>query len=326
MTGKKYGNLLVGSLCAVGCETIFGFSYIFTKQATENATPLALLGWRFFAAFLAMNICVLLGLLKVDLKGKKIRPVLLLVALWNPVLYFIGETVGINRTTATESGIFLACIPVASLLASALILHKKPRGRQVVGILITLCGVLATVLAAGAASSLSGIGYLFLLLAVLSYALYCVYVDKAETYTSAEITYMMLAAGAAVFITLALLEAGVTGNLGDVIGLPFHDGGFLMTILFQGIGCSVFAFFLSNLAIAKIGVNRTSSFIGIATVVSMMAGVLILGEPLSLYQFLGAVMILAGVYVANSKDHRADDSGPSGGNMAGDKSFCGRQR
>ena len=61
------------------------------------------------------------------------------------------------------------------------------------------------------------------------------------------------------------------------------------------------AFFLSNVAIAKIGVNRTASFIGIATAVSILAGVLILREPFTLFQGIGVVLIVAGVYLANSR-------------------------
>ena len=59
------------------------------------------------------------------------------------------------------------------------------------------------------------------------------------------------------------------------------------------------AFFLSNAAIAKIGVNKTSSFIGVSTIVSILVGALVLGEPLSLGQMAGAAVIVAGVYTAN---------------------------
>ena len=57
---------------------------------------------------------------------------------------------------------------------------------------------------------------------------------------------------------------------------------------------------MSNAAIARIGVNRASSFIGASTVVSILAGMLILGEPFSLMQMMGALIIIAGIYAANS--------------------------
>lgn len=295
----KQTSLMIGSLCAIGCETLYGLSYIFTKQATDHASVLALLGWRFLLAFIIMSLLAAVGLLRIHLKGKSLKP-LLWVALFSPVIYFIGETFGISLTTASESGVFLACIPVASLIASAALLRKKPTRLQVIGILITLAGVLATVFAVGASSSFSMAGYAFLLIAVVSYALYCVYVEKASDYSGAEITYGMLAAGAAVFVTLAAAEALLNGDIKSLAALPFKSKEFLTAVLYQGIGCSICAFFLSNLAIAKIGVNRTSSFIGISTVVSIIAGALILKEAFSAYQIIGAVVIVIGVYTANA--------------------------
>ena len=294
----KDNRVLTGSLCALGCEVLYGLSYLFTKQTAETASPLALLGWRFVVALAAMSLCVALGFISVRLKGRRLGP-LLRVALFCPCLYFIGETVGIRETTVTESGVFLACVPALSLLASTVILKKKPAKRQIIGILVTFLGVMTTVVAVGLSSSLSPVGYAALMLAVVAYALYSVFVDLAADYTGAEITYVMLCSGAAFYGLLALGEAAAHGALSELLTLPARSGTFLAAVLYQGIGCSVAAFFLSNAAIAKIGVNKTSSFIGVSTIVSILAGALALGEPLSVGQIVGAAVIVAGVYTAN---------------------------
>lgn len=294
----KDNRVLTGSLCALGCEVLYGLSYLFTKQTAETASPLALLGWRFVVALAAMSLCVALGFIPVRLKGRQLGP-LLRVALFCPCLYFIGETVGIRETTVTESGVFLACVPVLSLLASTVILKKKPTKRQIIGILVTFLGVMTTVVAVGLSSSLSPVGYAALMLAVVAYALYSVFVDLAADYTGAEITYVMLCSGAAFYGLLALGEAAAHGALSELLTLPARSGTFRTAVLYQGIGCSVAAFFLSNAAIAKIGVNKTSSFIGVSTIVSILAGALALGEPLSVGQIVGAAVIVAGVYTAN---------------------------
>lgn len=296
----KDKNVLYGCLCALGCELLFGFSYLFTKNATVSASALALMGWRFLIAIIVMGICTAIGVVKINLKGKNLKP-LLIVALLSPILYFVGETFGISLTSASESGAFLACIPVASVIASTLILKNKPTKQQTAGILVTLVGVLITVFAAGSSSSFSVLGYVMLFVAVIAYALYSVFVEKAANYSSAEVTVVMLAAGAVVFSFASIVEALITGSIGSLFALPFRDAGFLIAVLYQGIGCSVLAFFLSNLAISKIGVNRTSSFIGVATVVSIIAGVLILHEQFSVFQIIGAMIIIAGVYIANFK-------------------------
>ena len=300
MGKSKSNNLIIGCLCALGCETIFGLSYIFTKTGTEVASAFALLGWRFFIAIVILSICVLFGFMKMDLKGKPLKP-LFAVALFNPFVYFIGETIGISNTTASESGVFLACIPVVSLVASTLVLKKKPTKIQIIGILITLIGVMITVFAIGATSSLSIIGYVFLIMAVISYALYSVFVEKATEYTGIETSYIMILIGAIVFGTVAICEALIQGSFVELVTLPFQYSSFAMAVLYQGIGSSIIAFFLSNVAISKIGVNRTSSFIGVATVVSIVAGAVVLKETFTIYQIIGAVVIIIGVYTANMK-------------------------
>ncbi|NMD37851.1 MAG: DMT family transporter, partial [Christensenellaceae bacterium] len=246
---KTHKNIVVGSLCALACEFIFGLSYIFTKQITSNISVLALLGWRFLIAFLGMSLLLIFGFLKISLKGKSLKP-LFLIALFSPIIYFLGETYGISYTSASESGVFLACIPIASLIASTLLLGKKPKLIQIVGILITLIGVLITIFAVSTSVSFSVIGYIFLLIAVIAYALYSIFVEKAVSYTGAEITFTMLIAGLIVFSILALSEAYINNNLVTLINLPFVDKSFLIAILYQGIACSVIAFFLSNIAIA----------------------------------------------------------------------------
>lgn len=105
-------------------------------------------------------------------------------------------------------------------------------------------------------------------------------------------------------ITLAgvLLTVFAAGSISQPAALPFRDAGFLSAVLYQGFGCSILAFFLSNIAIAKIGVNRTASFIGVSTVVSVVAGVVLLHESFTAFQIVGAAIIIIGVYTANSRN------------------------
>lgn len=303
MKNSKTLDNTAGVLCALGGETLFGLSIIFTKQVTEYADALSLLGWRFLIAFVVMSLCLLLGLIKID-PARQVPEAAAARGAVEPCIYYISETVGVRYTTASESAVFFACIPVVSLVASTLLLKEKPSKTQAAGILITFAGILVTVFAVSAASSLSVPGYAFLLIAVVSYSLYTVFVSKAHGYTGAEVTYMMLLAGALLFVILAIVRAALRGSAAELIALPFNAPGFLAAVLYQGIGCSVLAFFLSNVAISKIGVNRTASFIGFSTVVSILAGALLLHESFTALQTVGVAVILAGVYIANMTTKR----------------------
>lgn len=260
--------ILLGSLAALTCESLFGLSYLFTKSATSQSSPLALLGWRFLLAFLIMQLLVTLGWVKLTIQGKSLGQ-LVKISFFSPVLYFIGETFGIKMTTASESGAFLATIPVIALMASSILLREKPNRHQVMGIGLTLVGVLLTVFALGLSASFSIPGYLMLLV------------------------------GGLVFPILALVEAVLKHQLYELLLLPIRHQAFSIAVLYQALACSVIAFFLSNFAISKIGVNKAASFIGVSTLVSILAAVLFLGEAFSQYQTFGAFLIILGVYLSN---------------------------
>ena len=302
MTEEKTNtkNIITGCLCAIGAETLFGMSFIFTRKGVVFDGVFSLLGWRFLLGFLFLGLLVLLKVVRINLKGKDIRP-LLLLSLFFPGIEYICETIGVSSTTASESGVIAATIPVVSLVMSALFLRKKPFRRQVLGIMITFAGVVITMLAVGASASFSLKGYCFLMGAVLSFSVYSVLVEKTEGFSGVEITFVMMSVGAVAFSSIAIIRAAVNGTLVQLACLPFEEPVFLAAVLYLGIGSSVMAFFLTNSAISRIGVNRNASFIGISTVVSILSGALILGEPFTTYQIIGATVIIAGVYIANVK-------------------------
>lgn len=296
-------NLIVGVLCAVSAQTIFGFSFMFTREAVGVASPLALLGWRFTVAFIAALGCTLTGLLKINLKGKSLRP-LILIGLLYPGLYFVGETYGVYFTSASESAVFIACIPVCAVVASTVILKDRPSVRQLSGIFITVAGVIITVVAVSTSASFSAVGYLFLTLAIVTYALYSVQAEKATDYSGDEITFVMVAVGASVFAILAIIDALIKGDVTTLVTLPFMNKKFAIAVLYEGIGCSTLCFLLTNVCISKIGTSRNASFVGISTAVSIMTGILILHEQFNILQFVGVIVIIMGVYIANSITER----------------------
>ena len=294
---------LIGVICAVVCQFIFGFSLLFTRTATYLASPMTLLSWRFIIAFIVFNLCVLMGIIKVNLKGKPLLP-LILIAIFYPLLYFIGETIGISLTSASESGTMIATIPIATLLFSSIILRITPAKFQIVGICTTVLGVVVIVIVQGLDAAFNPIGYTMLLLAVVSYALYAIFAQKAEMFTSAEKSYIMTALGAFSFTTVALMENLIHGTLATFVALPFANMDFLVSVLYLGIGSSVGAFLLYNTAIANIGATRAVSFAGISTIVAVISGVIILQERFAFFQGVGVVLVIVGVYLANAMPKR----------------------
>lgn len=289
----------VGVLAAIGAETIYGISFVFTKSAVGIVTPAALLAWRFLVAFVVLGALAAVGVVKLTLKRSH-WPAMLALAACQPLAYYAAETLGVQLTTASESGLILAMIPVAAIVCAAVLLGRKPTRQQFVGVTLTLVGVVATVVAGGLRAEFNPIGYLCLLGAVLSYALYTVLADRDQATSSLDKTFAMIAVGAVVFTLVAVGEALSQGTLRELATLPVRQPVVLGSIAYLALGSSIAAFFLQAVAIERLGSTRFSTFIGLSTLTAIAAAALVLGERLSPLQLAGGGLILAGVYIANA--------------------------
>jgi len=289
----------IGVLAAVATELLYGCSFAFTKDVTGRIDPFTLLGWRFVTALVAMLVLWACRVIRIRITRAMLVP-LGLLALCQPLVYYVGETYGVMRTTASESGLIISAIPVAIVAAAAIGLRRRPSRWQVAGISVTLIGVIVTVVASGLSANFDPLGYLALGLAVVSYAVYATLADRyAQAASDVDKTFAMVLVGALVFGTIALARHGADHSLGALVRLPLTDRGFAIAVAYLALGSSIGAFFLQNVAIGRLGSTRYSTFIGISTVTTLVVGALALGERLGLAQLAGGVVILAGVYLAN---------------------------
>ena len=114
---------IFGSLAALIANIIFGFSFLFSKVALSAANPLIILAVRFTVAFLVLNILWLLGIVKLNFKGKNIKR-LILMSLAQPLLYFIFELYGINATSSAISGVIISLATPRYSFSIFKFLHK----------------------------------------------------------------------------------------------------------------------------------------------------------------------------------------------------------
>ena len=76
-------------------------------------------------------------------------------------------------------------------------------------------------------------------------------------------------------------------------------GNFVVSILYLGGLSSVGAYMLANYSIARLTVARASIFNCLATVVSVLSGVIIMKDPFTWVSFLSCILILSGVWGVN---------------------------
>lgn len=289
-----------GKILAALTSLIFGFSFIFTKTGTSNVPVLELLGWRFMMAFIFFEL--IRRLLKIPLNfsrpGKKD---LILLGLFFPVLYFSLESLGIRDTTASEAGVILSIGPIVTMLLSSVLLREFPRKDQFIGIFLSTLGVIIMVLTKRNQPSFSYFGYLMLISGVFSYSFYSIIQRKLKDFTIYERTYFMLGIGALVFFGSAMLVALTKGQAANFLSLPIKNKDFLVSILYLSLLSSNVAFLMNVSAIGLIGPTATSSFSGLTTLTSVLAGVILLNEEFIGYQWLAAGLIILGVFLANKE-------------------------
>ena len=296
---------ILSLLAALTAATIFGMSFMFSKMALVTAAPTVLLAFRFTVAVAAMSLVIALNALVGKARGKPLfafslkgKPVgkLLLLGIVQPVAYFIFENYGILYTSSAVAGTIISAVPVCCILMDVLVLHERVTLKQVLCAVGAIGGV--ALISAGGAVMVSALGMLFLLLTMLSDTLYYgISHDAAKRFTPFEMTYVMFSVGMAVFIPVALLQAG--GLDSPMITAPLQSGGFWLAVLYLGLLSSVLAYGLLNFANSHLSVSETSLFSNVTTVVSVLAGVVLLKEPFSIWQMLGVAVILICVFAAN---------------------------
>lgn len=291
----KNKNENLSMLMAFTGNAIFGFSFLFSKLALDVAEPFVLLTVRFLTAYLLMTFLIVTGILPCHLKGKNIKP-LILLGIFQPVLYFICESYGIKLTSSSFAGTIIALVPIAGVGLGAVFLKEKPTILQILFSLLSVGGVLVMA-TTDKVSGLSWQGFLFLLGAVVSGAMFSVHSRKiANSFTAIERTYVMFGVGSVAFALLGSFQVG--SNLALWL-TPLKNGGFWLSVLYLSCVSSIGAFLLLNKALDVLDVARSLVFANVTTVISVLAGVAILHEHFSGIQLVGILMVIIGVFGVN---------------------------
>lgn len=272
---------------------LWGFSFLFSSLAMEEAPPFVMLAHRFSLATVFMLLLVVTGCERLHFRGKRLG-LLIAMGVFEPVLYFVGEAYGILLTTTAFSGVMIATIPLFVLPASALFLHELPTTRQVIWSLVSIGGVVVVALQGSNDGSVTAEGILCLMLAVGSSVAFTILTRKlSEEFSAFERSFASFAMGTAAFWTLALLQC----REDPVQTLrPLASGRYWMSLLFLAGVASVVCYQLLNQALADAPANRVTIGTNLVTVVSVFAGILLLKEPFSWLSLLASLVIVMGIY------------------------------
>ncbi len=285
-----------GMLAATVAYSIFGLSYLFSKMALGVTEPMILLAVRFSVTFVVLNLLVGCKIMKLNLKGRKLLGPILLGIL-QPVLYFVFENYGLKYTTTSFTGIVSSISPIFTAILGVVFLREKPTWKQWGCIVVSIIGVMMVSLgSSGGENTLAGC--ICLLTAYFLGGFYSILVRKlSKDFSSFELTYIMFTVGFVFFAIMAFVTYG--GDTIPMLAVAVGSWKFIIACLYLGVAASIGAYMLANYSLATLPVSRATIFNSFSTIVSVLSGVVLMGDPFTVVSGIAFLMIMGGVFGVN---------------------------
>ena len=220
-------------------------------------------------------------------------PRLLVIGFLNVVAYHLALNYGEVTVSAGLAGLLITLGPISSVLLAAVLLKEKVGARLVFALILALAGAL--VLSAGDFSAPRGLsGPIAVVLAALSYALFSVLSKPLVSKYGA----LPVAMWAGLLGTIMLVPLISESFLSDVskLSLSGWEALLYLSLLSTVIGYSIF-----YTLIGRSGVSRVLIQLYLIPVVSVVGGVVLLGENITIATPLGGAALLLAVWLATTK-------------------------
>lgn len=268
------------------------------KAYASDLPPISMVFWRWvIAGCILLPICIKpfmrdWGIIKQNLPYIFLQGFLSITA-FNALLYW-----GLHYTTVVNTSLVQASMPVVTLFFSILILKKGINGLGAVGIFLSLIGVSWVVLR-GDFATLSALSFnpgdLLMLVSVILWSIYTVLLAKIPTGLSRMgFTFAMVLAGVVLLVPLYSWEL----STGAETVLNKHT---LMAFAYIGIFPSVLSFLCWNRGVELVGANIAGTFLNLMPIFGAVLGMLLLGEVLKDFHYVGIILIFSGIWLVTRK-------------------------
>jgi drug/metabolite transporter (DMT)-like permease len=268
----------------------WALSFIWYKDAYSYFTPIATVFLRLFISsvflFLVLFILHIRPVIeKVDLKW------FLLLAFFEPFIYFLGESYGMKLVTPVIGSVIIATIPVISPFSAWIFVKEKPGIYAITGIIISFIGVIMVIFHNGQLSA-SLTGVLLMFIAALSTVGYTVVLKRlADKYNPILVITLQNTIGVILFLPLFLL----TKQYHLISNLSVHS---LIPIIKLSILASTVAFIFFIYAMRNLGIILCNTFINMIPVLTAIFSYLLLGERFSMIKISGILVVIIGIMLS----------------------------
>lgn len=213
------------------------------------------------------------------------------IAAFNTLVY-----IGLHSTTGTNALLLNSCIPVLIMLIGALLYRQRLSRSQMLGVILSLGGVLAIILR-GSWHNLAAMqfaqGDLWVFAAVVCWAFYTLWMKQMPP----EINRTGLMA-LQILIGLAALLPFWLWELAGGVSINWQ-GAALPGLAYVGIFPSLVAYLCYNAAISRFGAVRAGLSIHLMPVFGALLAFFLLDERLHPYHGLGIALIFGGILLSS---------------------------
>ena len=281
-------------LVSILAITLWGISYIWTDKLIHLDIPVF---YFVFVRILLAGVCLLLLNIatgQMQRIHRKDLPKFLLLALFEPFVYFLAESYGIKLTgSPTLSSMVIATIPIFSVAAGFLFFRERINRVNMIGILMAIGGICLVVMSRGKVGPNFIWGIILLLIAVISEVGHAsVTKSLSGNYSSQVIVMYQFLIGSVYLLPLFItkgLENFEPRYLEPEVWTP---------VICLAILCSSLAFSLWVNTIKHLGVARSSIFAALIPVASALSSWALGYEFLTMRQWSGVLVSAIGVILS----------------------------
>jgi drug/metabolite transporter (DMT)-like permease len=286
----------------VFAQIFWAFSFIWFKEANKTFNPITIVFMR-----LVLSSCLMLAFLAITKSFIKIRKedrkMFLMLATFEPFLYFLGESFGLTYVSATTCSVLISTIPVFATIGAWLIFGERLKKINYAGILISFIGVLVFIMNKDGSISFNIKGLALLMLAVFSAVGYNLTLSRlVGKYSPTFIVTVQNLIGGILFMPLFLFI-----DLNHFLNTDFTFNLF-RPIIQLSIFASCGAFILFAYSVDKMGITKANVFSNSIPLFTAFFSFLILGEKLTFQNMAGMLIVIGGIVMSqiNGKQKKAD--------------------
>ena len=276
--------------------TLWGLSFVLTNQLLRAGLPMyCLLSSRLFISAVLLIITALFTKQFIKLQRRDLKWFLLLV-LFEPFLYFIGETYGILLTdSASISSIVISTLPIFAMITGYMVYHERISKINVLGVACALFGVVICLINNDMEISIHPLGLAMLFLAIFSATGYSLVIKKLSArYNPITIVIVQNFVGALLFMPFLPFELTQLANF----QYNFTN---LYPLLLLAIFPSTLAFLTYINAVQRIGVAKAGMFCTLIPIITLLFSGMIGQEVLYPRSIIGALIVVGGLMLSQMK-------------------------